>query len=93
MDPPKGAGASHERKLKSYAAEAAFYTHHAAKAAAAAAVARPLLVDAVPPRHFFFLLSDLSEDFPEQPHSYSLQVGLSDQQLTMILLCCESTHR
>jgi hypothetical protein len=39
-------------------------------------VAQPLLVDVSPPRHFFFLLSDLSEEFPEQPHSYTLQVGL-----------------
>jgi hypothetical protein len=75
VDPPKGAGASHDRKLKSYLAEAAFYSHHAAAAAGAAcAVAQPLLVDVSLPRHFFFLMSDLSEAFPEQPHSYSLQV-------------------
>jgi hypothetical protein len=75
VDPPKGAGVSHDRKLKSYLAEAAFYSHHAAKAGAACAVAQPLLVDVSPPRHFFFLMSDLSEQFPEQPHSYTLQVS------------------
>jgi hypothetical protein len=75
VDPPKGAGVSHDRKLKSYLAEAAFYTHHAARAGAACAVAQPLLVDVSPPRHFFFLMSDLSEKYPEQPHSYTLQVS------------------
>lgn len=38
------------------------------------AVGTPLLVDVSPPQHFFFLLTDLTADFPEQPHSYSMQV-------------------
>eukprot|EP00879_Flechtneria_rotunda_P025419 GHRR01027012.1.p1 GENE.GHRR01027012.1~~GHRR01027012.1.p1 ORF type:complete len:337 (+),score=117.66 GHRR01027012.1:452-1462(+) len=76
VDPPPGSGASHDRKIKSYAVEASFYTHYSHQllaAASACAVSQPLLVDVSPPHHFFFLLSDLTEHFPERIHSYTFE--------------------
>lgn len=69
---------SHERKLKSYAAEAAFYTHYSERVLAsgsAAAIAEALLVDVSPPTHFLFVLTDLRVGFPHERHALSKQVG------------------
>lgn len=68
---------SHERKLKSYAAEAAFYSRYCSRVLAsgsAAAVAQPLLVDVRPPTHFLFVLSDLRVQFPERRYTLDTQV-------------------
>lgn len=68
---------SHERKLKSYAAEAAFYSHYCGcvlASGSAAAVAQPLLVDVRPPTHFLFVLSDLRVQFPERRYTLDTQV-------------------
>jgi hypothetical protein len=77
VDPPQERGVSHERKLKSYAAEAAFYSHYCSRVLAsgsAAAVAQPLLVDVRPPTHFLFVLSDLRVQFPERRYTLDAQV-------------------
>ncbi len=69
---------SHERKLKSYAAEAAFYSHycsHLLESGGAAAVAEALLVDVGPPSHFLFVLRDLRVGYPKSK-------GCLDKQVT-----------
>lgn len=78
VDPPQERGVSHERKLKSYAAEAAFYSHYADRvlsSGSAAAIAEALLVDVAPPTHFLFVLRDLRVDFPEHKYTLDKQVG------------------
>lgn len=69
---------SHERKLKSYAAEAAFYSHYCSRvlaAGGAAAVAEALLVDVSPPTHFLFVLRDLRVGYPKSKSCLETQVG------------------
>ena len=64
---------SHERKIKSYAAEAAFYSNCCGRvlsSGSAAVVAEALLVDVAPPTHFLFVLRDLRVDHPQ--HRYTL---------------------
>lgn len=67
---------SHERKLKSYAAEAAFYSNYSSRvrSAGGAAIADALLVDVGAPSHFLFVLSDLRAQYPLQKWSLELQV-------------------
>jgi hypothetical protein len=80
VDPPQERGVSHERKLKSYAAEAAFYTHYSSRVLAsgsAAAIAEALLVDVSPPTHFLFVLRDLRVGYPHNRHALNKQVGAS----------------
>jgi hypothetical protein len=65
--------------------EAAFYAHYAAATADRGGCELPkaLLVDAAPitvtgsSGHFLFILSDLTRDFPVQPHGYSQQVRVN----------------
>jgi hypothetical protein len=78
VDPPQERGVSHERKLKSYAAEAAFYSHYCSRAltsGGAAAVAEALLVDVSPPTHFLFVLRDLRVGYPKSKSCLEKQVG------------------
>lgn len=69
---------SHERKLKSYAAEAAFYSHYCSRvltSGGAAIVAEALLVDVSPPTHFLFVLKDLRVRYPKSKSCLDKQVG------------------
>jgi hypothetical protein len=77
---------SHERKLKSYAAEAAFYSSCCGRVlksggndAAAAAVAEALLVDVSPPTHFLFVLRDLRVAFPQHRYTLDEQVSRAER--------------
>lgn len=73
VDPPQERGVSHERKLKSYAAEAAFYSTYVSRvleSGGAATVAEALLVDVHPPTHFLLVLTDLRVGYPQ--HRYTL---------------------
>lgn len=79
VSPPKGAGASHDRKVKSYLIEAEFYSRHAPLLLADSpdgsgglAIPVPVHVQASPPRSFTYLLSDLGRDFPVSPGSMDL---------------------
>lgn len=73
--PPGSSGVSHERKIRSYEAEGVFYTSVAPQLLqhTDCAVPQPVHLEIQPPGSFTFVLSDLSHDFPEQHHSYSLQ--------------------
>ena len=77
VDPPRESGVSYDRKIKSYAAEAAFYSHYSSRvleAGGAAAIAEALLVDVSPPTHFLFVLSDLRVGFPKSKGCLDKQV-------------------
>lgn len=77
VDPPRESGVSYDRKIKSYAAEAAFYGHYSSRvleAGGAAAIAEALLVDVSPPTHFLFVLSDLRVGFPKSKGCLDKQV-------------------
>lgn len=68
---------SHERKLKSYAAEAAFYSTYSSRvlsSGGAAVIAEALLVDVSAPTHFLFVLTDLRVNYPQHRYSLDKQV-------------------
>ncbi len=73
--PPRSSGCSHERKLKSYAAEGVFYNSVAPQLLqhTHCTVPQPFHIDIQPAASFTFVLSDLSHDFPQQQHSYNLE--------------------
>lgn len=73
--PPAGAGTSHERKIRSYQVEAAFYTFIAPSVLeyTSCAIPRPYVVNQDNGGKFLFVLSDLREQHPNSASHLNLK--------------------
>lgn len=65
VQPPRDSGVGHERKVQSYACESAFYSSVAEQLIEVGlAVPNPAFLESHPPGSFTFVLSDLTEGYP-----------------------------
>lgn len=82
VSPPKGAGVSHQRKLRSYEVESAFYRHCAGGVleCTSCAIPRPLMIDTNAGTSFLFILSNLAAQFSVVPDVLDLEQSKSALQ-------------
>lgn len=69
VQPPRAAGVSHDRKIRSYEVESHFYQHIAPQLISDTGLGLPLPVhiEAQSPDSFTFIMGDLNQEFPASP--------------------------